>query len=76
MNVIKSAQDDKLLSANDVINLIFKMAPRLIKSVYMGFKFLFSGRSRGGGRGARSLILGRKRRNETREKASRGSKSK
>ena len=26
---IKSAQDDRLLSANDVINLIFKMAPRL-----------------------------------------------
>ena len=33
-NVMKSAQDDRLLSANDVINLIFKMAPRLIKRVY------------------------------------------
>ena len=31
---MKSAQDDRLLSANDVINLIFKMAPRLIKRVY------------------------------------------
>ena len=31
---MKSAQDDKLLSANDVINLTFKMAPRLIKRVY------------------------------------------
>ena len=31
---MKSAQDDKLLSANDVINFIFKMAPRLIKRVY------------------------------------------
>ena len=30
---MKSAQDDRLLSANDVINLIFKMAPRLIKRV-------------------------------------------
>ena len=29
-----SAKDDRLLSANDVINLIFKMAPRLIKRVY------------------------------------------
>ena len=28
---MKSAQDDRLLSANDVINLIFKMAPRLTK---------------------------------------------
>ena len=34
-NVMKSAQDDRLLSANDVINLIFKMAPRLIKRVYI-----------------------------------------
>ena len=33
-NVMKSAQDDRLLSANDVINLIFKMAPRVIKRVY------------------------------------------
>ena len=33
-NVMKSAQDDRLPSANDVINLIFKMAPRLIKRVY------------------------------------------
>ena len=32
---MKSAQDDRLLSANDVINLIFKMAPRLIKRVYI-----------------------------------------
>ena len=31
---MKSVQDDRLLSANDVINLIFKMAPRLIKRVY------------------------------------------
>ena len=31
----ESAQDDKLLSANDVISLIFKMAPRLIKRVYI-----------------------------------------
>ena len=31
---MKSAQADRLLSANDVINLIFKMAPRLIKRVY------------------------------------------
>ena len=35
-NVMKSAQDDRLLSANDVINLTFKMAPRLIKRVYTG----------------------------------------
>ena len=34
-NVMKSAQDDKALSAaNDVINLIFKMAPRLIERVH------------------------------------------
>ena len=32
---MKSAQDDRLLSANDVMNLTFKMAPRLIKRVYM-----------------------------------------
>ena len=31
---MESAQDDRLFSANDVINLIFKMAPRLIKKVY------------------------------------------
>ena len=34
---MKSAQDDRLLSTNDVINLIFKMAPRLIKRVYIIF---------------------------------------
>ena len=34
MKVMKSAQDDRSLSANDVINLIFKMAPRLFKRVY------------------------------------------
>ena len=33
-NVMKSVWDYRLLSANDVINLIFKMAPRLIKRVY------------------------------------------
>ena len=47
---MKSAQDDRLLSANDVINLIFKMAPRLIKRVYRTHRFhvavhLFSNRS-------------------------------
>ena len=31
---MNSAQDDRVLSANDVINLILKMAPRLIKRVY------------------------------------------
>ena len=34
---MKSAQDDRLLSANDVINLMFKMALRLIKRVYKGY---------------------------------------
>ena len=34
---MKSAQDDRLLSANDVINLTFKMAPRLIKRLYRVF---------------------------------------
>ena len=37
---MKSAQDDRLLSANDVINLIFKMAPRLIKRVYSVTKII------------------------------------
>ena len=33
---MKSAQDDRLLSANDVINLTFKMAPPLIQRAYTG----------------------------------------
>ena len=33
-NVMKSVQHDRLLSANEVINLIFKIALRLIKRVY------------------------------------------
>ena len=41
INVMKSAQDDRLLSANDVINWIFKMAPRLIKRVHDKIRFLF-----------------------------------
>ena len=36
---MKSTQDDRLLSANDVINLTFKIAPRLIKRVYKGIVF-------------------------------------
>ena len=39
-NVMKSAQDDRLLSANDVINVIFKMVPWLIKRVYTIYHLL------------------------------------
>ena len=39
---MKSAQDDRLLSANDVINLKFKIAPRVIKRVCKGIVFFFS----------------------------------
>ena len=38
---MKSARDDRLLSANDVINLKFKIAPRVIKRVCKGIVFFF-----------------------------------